>query len=173
MSSEQRHRDFIVLTPGRLFGRHLSSTQVVHANIAMPVSRNMEKNITSWYALRFLVLTLGSSFGRNLSCAQGSAQQNGDLFCRNIASYKTESRHRLQSRNSDVHGKNKLLAFPWNNFNAIKIVRTVTFHINCLLILIEFGCEMTILKQPVEFIVIFMPYFWSIATHTVRLLHKY
>ena len=45
------------------------------------------------------------------------------------------------------HRKNKLLVFPWINFNAV-------------------------ILQQVEIVVTFMPYFRSTATHTLWLLQK-
>ena len=64
--------------------------------------------------------------------------------------------------------KMTLLIFPWIDFNAVSIVTTATNTCNstCLSILVEIGCGMTILQQ-VEVVLIFMPYFRSIATHTV------
>ena len=52
-----------------------------------------------------------------------------------------------------------------------RILRTAKINSTSLLVLVEICFEMTILQQ-VE-IVVFMPYFRSIATHTVCLLHKY
>ena len=68
--------------------------------------------------------------------------------------------------------KHELLVFPWINFNAVWIFTTVTINFTCLLSIVEICCEMPILQQ-VEIIIIFMPYFRSIVTVTVWLLHKY
>ena len=66
----------------------------------------------------------------------------------------------------EEHSKHEFLIFLWTNFNAVCIVRTATINYTCLSILVEICREMTILRQ-VEIIVIFMPYFQSIAFHTV------
>ena len=58
---------------------------------------------------------------------------------------------------------NKLLSFPWNNFIAVWIIRTATIKSTNLYIVVEIWWEMMIL-QLVEIVVIFLPYFWSIAT---------
>ena len=69
----------------------------------------------------------------------------------------------FQSRNFDVHGKTDFTRLSVNRF---QIATTATNNSTCLLILEEICREMTILQQ-VEVVVIFMPYFRSIATHTV------
>ena len=66
----------------------------------------------------------------------------------------------------EEHRKDEFLVFTWNNFNAVWIVRTVTINSTCRSILVEFFCEMTILQQ-VENVVILMPYFRLIATDSV------
>ena len=65
---------------------------------------------------------------------------------------------------TDNNNKHFVTAFEGECRNII--ATTATNNSTCLLILEEICREMTILQQ-VEVVVIFMPYFRSIATHTV------
>ena len=72
----------------------------------------------------------------------------------------------FQSRNFDVHGKNDFTHLSVNRFQCSLNRYNRHKYSTCLLIRDKICREMTILQQ-VEVVVIFMPYFRSIATHTV------
>ena len=92
------------------------------------------------------------------------------LTCDKCWGHVTTEFRGFQSRNFDVHGKNEFTHLSVNrlqcNFKSLKLPQIILR----LSILVEIGCGMTILQQ-VKVVVFFMPYFRSIATHTVSGYH--
>ena len=66
----------------------------------------------------------------------------------------------------EEHRNHEFLSLRGSIPILFSIVRTATINSTCLSILVEFCCKMTTL-QHIEIVVIFMPYFQSIDTHTV------
>ena len=98
------------------------SSRSKHCKQSVWIGASPHNELTNWYQ-HFLVTTPWSSFGQDLSCAQLSAQQRRRPLSMEYGKKKChgmrESHRRLKSCCFDVHGKNKLLAFPWIKFNVV------------------------------------------------------